>query len=74
LAKESVPQEVSDAYGGVKFTFGRDYIIPKPFDKRVLLWEAPAVAKAAMDSGVAKIKKDLDKYVQELDERLLRGK
>ena len=74
LAKESVPQEVSDAYGGVKFTFGRDYIIPKPFDKRVLLWEAPAVAKAAIDSGVAKIKVDLNKYVQELDERLLRNR
>ncbi len=54
LAKEDVPDSVSKAYGGQKFAFGPEYIIPKPFDPRVLLWVAPAVAKAAMDSGVAK--------------------
>ncbi|MCK5878215.1 MAG: NADP-dependent malic enzyme [Holophagae bacterium] len=54
LAKEEVPDYVTRAYGGEKFKFGRNYIIPKPFDPRVLYWEAPAIAKAAMDSGVAR--------------------
>jgi malate dehydrogenase (oxaloacetate-decarboxylating)(NADP+) len=54
LAKEEVPDSVVKAYAGQKFSFGPDYIIPKPFDPRVLLWVAPAVAQAAMDSGVAK--------------------
>ena len=54
LAREDVPESVSNAYGGKSFHFGRDYIIPKPFDQRVLLYVAPAVAKAAMDSGVAR--------------------
>lgn len=53
LARETVPDTVSASYGGEKFQFGRDYLIPKPFDTRVLLWVAPAVAKAAMDSNVA---------------------
>jgi malate dehydrogenase (oxaloacetate-decarboxylating)(NADP+) len=53
LAKEPVPDSVGAAYGGAKFEFGREYIIPKPFDPRVLVWEASAVAKAACDSGVA---------------------
>lgn len=53
LAREDVPDKVSDSYGGQSFKFGRDYLIPKPFDPRVLMWVAPAVAKAAMDSGVA---------------------
>ncbi|MCI4397865.1 MAG: NADP-dependent malic enzyme [Acidobacteria bacterium] len=53
LAKEPVPENVSAAYSGQKFTFGPDYIIPKPFDPRVLYWEAPAVAKAACETGVA---------------------
>ncbi|PIS11537.1 MAG: NADP-dependent malic enzyme [Bdellovibrio sp. CG10_big_fil_rev_8_21_14_0_10_47_8] len=53
LAQEDVPERVSAAYGGKNFKFGADYLIPKPFDPRVLLWVAPAVAKAAMDSGVA---------------------
>ena len=53
LAREDVPERVSAAYGGQQFSFGPDYIIPKPFDPRVLLWVTPAVAKAAMDSGVA---------------------
>lgn len=54
LAKEPVPESVSKAYGGQKFTFGPDYIIPKPLDPRIIEWETPAVAKAAMESGVAK--------------------
>ncbi len=53
LAKEPVPENVSAAYGGQRFTFGPEYIIPKPFDPRVLYWEAPAVAKAACETGVA---------------------
>lgn len=53
LAREDVPDGVSDTYGGKAFKFGREYLIPKPFDTRVLMWVAPAVAKAAIDSGVA---------------------
>lgn len=53
LARENVPDRVSDTYGGKSFKFGREYLIPKPFDTRVLLWVAPAVAKAAIESGVA---------------------
>ena len=53
LAKESVPETVNIAYGETKLTFGREYIIPKPFDPRLITTVAPAVAKAAMDSGVA---------------------
>ncbi len=53
LARQDVPDNVSASYGGQKFKFGRDYLIPKPFDTRVLMWVAPAVAKAAMDSKVA---------------------
>ena len=54
LAREDVPEKVSAAYGGQHFSFGPEYIIPKPFDPRVLLWVTPAVAKAAMDTGVAR--------------------
>ncbi len=54
LAKEPVPEIVSNAYGGKKFTFGRDYIVPTPFDPRVISWEAVAVAKAACEEGVAR--------------------
>lgn len=53
LAREDVPDKVTDSYGGKNFKFGREYLIPKPFDTRVLLWVAPAVAKAAIASGVA---------------------
>jgi len=55
LAKEPVPQYVKDAYNGEELTFGPNYLIPKPFDKRVLLWESAAVAKAAVEDGVAQI-------------------
>jgi malate dehydrogenase (oxaloacetate-decarboxylating)(NADP+) len=54
LTKEDVPDSVIKAYGDKSFQFGKEYIIPKPFDSRVLIWEASAVAKAAVDSGVAR--------------------
>ena len=62
LAKEDVPDSVTRAYAGEKFRFGRDYIIPKPLDPRVLLAVAPAVAKAAIEGGVARIQLDLNEY------------
>jgi malate dehydrogenase (oxaloacetate-decarboxylating)(NADP+) len=62
LAKEDVPDSVSRAYGGERFRFGREYIIPKPLDPRVLLWVAPAVAKAAIDGGVARQSLDMTEY------------
>ncbi|KUG26382.1 nadp-dependent malic enzyme [hydrocarbon metagenome] len=71
LAKENVPEVVINAYGGQEFSFGPEYIIPKPFDPRVLWTVAPAVAKAAIDSGVARVKiEDWNKYKEELKERL----
>jgi len=54
LARQSATEQVAQAYAGQDFRFGREYLIPKPFDSRVLLWVAPAVAKAAMDTGVAR--------------------
>ncbi|MEW5741478.1 MAG: NADP-dependent malic enzyme [Myxococcota bacterium] len=66
LAREDVPDSVGRAYGGQRFSFGPEYIIPKPFDSRVLLWVAPAVAKAAMDSGVARLPVDLSAYRERL--------
>jgi malate dehydrogenase (oxaloacetate-decarboxylating)(NADP+) len=75
LAKEDVPDSVIKAYGGKPIRFGRDYLIPKPLDPRVLLWEAPAVARAAMESGVArKPIADLDAYRDTLESRLSHGK
>lgn len=71
LAKETVPDEVSEAYGEKSITFGREQIIPKPLDPRLIYYVAPAVAKAAMDSGVARIPiKDWDAYEAELKKRL----
>lgn len=71
LAKESVPEQVNIAYGETKLNFGRDYIIPKPFDPRLIARVPPAVAKAAMDSGVALHPiTDWAKYEEELLERL----
>lgn len=70
LAKEDVPDSVVKAYGVESLHFGRDYLIPKPLDPRVLLWEAPAVAQAAMETGVARIKIDLGKYKEALEARL----
>jgi malate dehydrogenase (oxaloacetate-decarboxylating)(NADP+) len=73
LAREECPDSVCRAYGNEKFSFGSNYIIPKPFDPRALLKVAPAVAKAAMDSGVARQPiEDMDKYVESLE--ALQGK
>lgn len=62
LARSEVPESVAAAYAGSSFQFGRNYIIPKPFDPRVLFYVAPAVARAAMESGAARISIDLDEY------------
>lgn len=71
LAKEEVPDDVRRAYGNEDFKFGRTYLIPKPFDKRVLTRVSPAVAKAAMESGVARIQiEDMNAYAKSLQERL----
>lgn len=71
LAKEEVPDEVRLAYDGEDFKFGTNYLIPKPFDPRVLTRVTPAVAKAAMDSGVARIKiDDLHAYARGLEGRM----
>lgn len=70
LAKEDVPESVSKTYAKDDYVFGRDYLIPKPFDQRLLLWIAPAVAKAAMDTGVSRKKIDLDSYKEALEARL----
>lgn len=71
LAKMPVPEQVNIAYGETKLNFGRDYIIPKPFDPRLITIVAPAVAKAAMESGVAQNPiADWEKYEEELAERL----
>lgn len=67
LAKEDVPESVSRAYGGQQFKFGREYLIPKPFDRRVLLWVAPAVAEAAMKTGVARKKLEINQYRDRLE-------
>jgi len=71
LAKKKVPEMVISAYGGEDFEFGRNYIIPKPFDPRVLWNVAPAVAKAAIETGVARVKiEDWAAYEDQLKERL----
>jgi len=71
LTKEPVTQEILDIYKLDHLEFGRDYVVPKPFDKRVCLWEAPAVAQAAMESGVARIHVDLEQYRNQLKQRLI---
>ena len=71
LAREDVPEEVFKAYGGEHFSFGRDYIVPKPFDPRVVPTVAKAVAEEAMKDGVARVKiDDLEQYKKELEKRL----
>ncbi len=73
LAKEPVPDDVSSAYEGEQMSFGPEYLIPKPFDARVLIWEASAVAEAAVKEGVSRISKkdfDLDDYRENLESRL----
>ncbi len=69
LAREEVPEEVGKAYGDVNLEFGRDYIIPKPFDPRLLYEVAPAIAEVAMKTGVAGIKIDLEEYRSRLKKR-----
>jgi malate dehydrogenase (oxaloacetate-decarboxylating)(NADP+) len=73
LAKEDVPDSVRRAYGVDDMSFGRKYIIPKPFDHRVLIWVASAVAQAAIDSGAAQIPIDIEKYKEQLENRLGRA-
>jgi len=73
LAKEPVPEDVAHAYGLESLHFGQDYIIPKPFDERVLLWEASAVAAAAVAEGIACIDEtqfNIDTYRESLEARL----
>ncbi len=73
LAKEDVPDSVIRAYGLSELHFSREYIIPKPLDPRVMMWIAPAVAKAAMESGVARRSLDLDAYLERLAARQGQG-
>ena len=73
LAKEDVPDSVIRAYGGESIKFGREYIIPKPLDPRVLLWEAPAVAEMAMKTGVARKPLDINEYREQLAYRQGKG-
>ncbi len=73
LAKEDVPDSVIQAYGGTHFIFGPEYILPKPLDPRVLIWEASAVAQAAMDSGVAQLKVNIEEYKLRLEKILGRS-
>ncbi len=70
LAKEDVPDSVCRAYGVERLTFGPDYLIPKPFDPRVLIWEASAVAAAAMRTGVAQEPVNIEEYREQLERRL----
>ncbi|HEX7240605.1 MAG TPA: NADP-dependent malic enzyme, partial [Longimicrobiaceae bacterium] len=74
LARQDVPEAVERAYGGERFRFGADYLIPKPFDPRIMLWVAPAVAQAAIETGVARLPIDLEQYRAELVARLGRGR
>ncbi|MGB7875802.1 MAG: NADP-dependent malic enzyme, partial [Anaerolineales bacterium] len=73
LAKEDVPDSVLRAYGMESLKFGRDYIIPTPLDPRVLLWEAPAVAGMAMETGAARKKIDINEYREQLAYRQGKG-
>ena len=71
LAKEPVPEQVNIAYGETRLTFGKDYIIPKPFDPRLIAAIPPAVAKAAIESGIAKAPiTDWEHYEDTLLERM----
>ncbi len=70
LAREGVPDDVLAAYGGEQLRFGHDYVIPKPMDTRALFWVAPAVARAAIESGVAREVIDLQQYRDNLARKL----
>ncbi len=74
LAKEPVPEDVIKIYGIESMEFGREYVIPTPFDPRVLIWESVAVAKAAMETGVARKNIDLDLYREQLEAKLGRSR
>ncbi|HEX8905407.1 MAG TPA: NADP-dependent malic enzyme, partial [Longimicrobiaceae bacterium] len=74
LARLDVPESVERAYGDERLRYGRDYLIPKPFDPRIMLWVAPAVAQAAMETGVARREIELVAYREELEARLGRGR
>jgi malate dehydrogenase (oxaloacetate-decarboxylating)(NADP+) len=74
LAKQDVPDQVARAYGVEYFKFGREYIIPKPFDPRILVWESAAVASAAMETGVARRQIDIEEYKKHLENRIGRGR
>ena len=74
LARLDVPESVERAYGDERLRFGPDYLIPKPFDPRIMLWVAPAVAQAAMETGVARREIELVAYRGELEARLGRGR
>jgi malate dehydrogenase (oxaloacetate-decarboxylating)(NADP+) len=68
--EQGIPEEVYRAYPGERFEFSRTYIVPKPFDPRVLIRESTAVARAAMETGVARIQIDLDAYAERLEKHL----
>jgi malate dehydrogenase (oxaloacetate-decarboxylating)(NADP+) len=70
LTKEEVPHSVKRAYGQEHISFSKNYLIPKPFDHRVLFWVAPAVARAAIETGVALKQLNLEEYKQSLEERM----
>jgi malate dehydrogenase (oxaloacetate-decarboxylating)(NADP+) len=69
LAKQGADESVAKAYGQASFEFGPEYIVPKPFDPRVLVWESTAVAQAAMQTGVARIEIDIEKYRESLEKK-----
>ena len=70
LAKQGADENVAKAYGEKSFEFGPEYIVPKPFDPRVLVWESVAVAEAAMKSGVSRIQIDIDEYREKLEKKV----
>jgi malate dehydrogenase (oxaloacetate-decarboxylating)(NADP+) len=70
LAKQGADESVAKAYGQASFEFGREYIVPKPFDPRVLIWESTAVAQAAMQTGVSRIELDIEAYRESLERKI----
>lgn len=74
LAREEVPEEVERAYGSEHFSFGPEYLLPKPIDPRILVWESAAVAQQAMDEGVAALSMDMETYQENLAVRLGAGR
>jgi malate dehydrogenase (oxaloacetate-decarboxylating)(NADP+) len=70
LAKQGADESVAKAYGVARFDFGPEYIVPKPFDPRVLIWESTAVAQAAMQTGVARINIDIEAYRESLEKKI----